>query len=217
MWNYPPGNQTRLYTACLTFTNPEYDSFQKFREFLIQSLWKVDWTCWSMNLQLPSGHDATISSGDWSGVGVGADGESWDFQTCTLLVEAIGFSSTRNSSMFPPRDWSLDWLTQHCRRRFGVTPMPYEVVRRWKFDDLAANNVTRILFTNGENDGWSVGGFPQNLSSSLLVLNFPNGAHHSDLSGQGPTDADSEDIKEGFRSIEMFLGSWLDEIRPLFS
>jgi hypothetical protein len=95
--------------------------------------------------------------------------------------------------------------------------MPYDVVRRWKFDDLAAHNVTRILFTNGENDGWSVGGFTQNLSSSLLVLNFPNGAHHSDLSGQGPTDADSEDIKEGFRSIQTILGSWLEEIRPPIS
>jgi hypothetical protein len=108
----------------------------------------------------------------------------------------------------------LDWLKQHCHSRFGVTPKPYDLVLRWKFDDLKAANATRIIFTNGLKDGWSVGGFPGNLSETLLVLNFPNGAHHSDLSGRGPTDEDSEDIKEGFKRIMQILGTWLDEMRP---
>ena len=133
-----------------------------------------------------------------------------DWQTCTLLVEAIGFSS---ESMFPPRDWSLEWLQKHCESRFGVTPQPYNLVRRWKFDDVAKQNATRILFTNGLKDGWSVGGITQNISESLIALNFPNGAHHSDLSGRGPSENDSEDIKEGFRTIIQILGTWLEEIR----
>lgn len=105
--------------------------------------------CWKMTDQLPTGPNATISGGDWSGDGTGANGESWDFQTCTLLVEAIGFSE--NDSMFPPRDWTLNWMGEHCQQRFGVEPRPYELVRRFRFGsgDLASTNTTRILFTNG--------------------------------------------------------------------
>lgn len=210
MANYPPGNQTRLYKACETFSCPKSDSFEKLREFLIDRLSRDDNKCWDMKGQLPTGNNATISSGDWSGVGTGSNGESWDFQTCTREVEAIGFSE---SSMFPTRSWSLDWLEQHCQSRFGVSPAPYAMVRQWKFDRLVETNVTRIIFTNGLKDGWSVGGFLEPLSPALPILNFPNGAHHSDLSGRGPSEDDSEDIQEGFETIATILGTWLDEIR----
>ena len=165
-----------------------------------------------MTAQLPTGENATISSGDWSGVGTGPSGESWDFQTCTLEVEKIGFSE---ESMFPRRDWKMSWMIDHCMSRFGVVPRPYDMVQKWRFNgtDLVENNVTRIIFTNGLKDGWSVGGIKANLSDSLIALNFPNGAHHSDLSGRGPSDEDTEDIKEGFRTITRILGSWLEEIR----
>lgn len=133
-----------------------------------------------------------------------------DWQTCTLLVEAIGLSK---ESMFPPRDWSLSWLNRHCQQRFGVTPQPLELVHRWKFDQLVQTNVTRILFTNGLKDGWSVGAIQQNLSASLIALNFPNGAHHSDLSGRGPSPDDTKDIQQGFRSVIQILGEWLQEVR----
>jgi hypothetical protein len=209
MANYPPGNNTRLFAACQTFTSDK-NAFHKLQEFLVTRL-REGSNCWAMTGQLPAGPNATISSGDWSGVGTGNDGDSWDFQTCTLLVEAIGFS---NSSMFPPRDWSRDWLTNHCQKRYRVTPDPYALVYRWKFDDLAKANVTRILFTNGLNDGWSVGGIQSNLSKSLVALNFPNGAHHSDLSSRGPSDDDTMDIKQGYKSVIEILGTWLDEIRP---
>jgi hypothetical protein len=140
---------------------------------------------------------------------MGPDGESWDFQTCTLLVEAIGFS---NSSMFPPRNWSLDWLNRHCQSRFGVTPTPHSLVDQWHFDDLA-NTASRILFTNGLNDGWSVGSILTNLSDTVLALNFENGAHHSDLSRKGPSGDDTEDVRRGFDAVEEILGSWLEDVR----
>lgn len=214
MANYPPGNETRLFKACEIFSCSESSSFEKLRDFLVRRLSKDNSQCWDMSGQLPSGDNATITSGDWSGVGTGPDGESWDFQTCTREVEAIGFSDW---SMFPKRAWSMDWLKQHCQVRFGVTPDPYGMVRRWKFDLLAETNVTRIVFTNGLKDGWSVGGFTANLSDALPVLNFPNGAHHSDLSGRGPSEDDSDDIQEGFRNITSVLGSWLDEVRAVAS
>lgn len=165
MASYPPGSDTRLYESCQIFVSEDLSPTEKVRRLLTQRLHysksravssslrvsssQTAPTCWNMTNQLPTGPNATISGGDWSGDGTGSNGESWDFQTCTLLVEAIGFSE--DGSMFPARDWTLDWMNEHCQKRFGVVPRPYELVRRFKFGsgDLASTNVTRILFTNG--------------------------------------------------------------------
>jgi len=238
MANYPPGKETRLYKACETFGRKDLSPTEKVREFLTQRLHLqprgggrfflssnpkpllrgddspqgTTTSCWKMTDQLPTGPNATISGGDWSGDGTGADGESWDFQTCTLLVEAIGFSG--ETSMFPARNWTIGWMEDHCSKRFGVRPRPYELVNKFGFGEagLASGNVTRILFTNGLKDGWSVAGFQTNLSDSLVAINFENGAHHSDLSGTGPTPNDSGDIREGFKTITRLLGGWLEEV-----
>jgi len=165
----------------------------------------------NMSSQLPSGENATITGGDWSGVGTGHNGEIWDLQTCTFLVERIGFSPR---SMFPNRPWTMDWLRSHCAARFGVEPKPFEYRKRWRFDDLVKGaNATRILFTNGLNDGWSVGGIKEDLSDSILALNLETGAHHSDLSHQGPTEADTKEVKKAFRKISKILDNWLDEVK----
>jgi Serine carboxypeptidase S28 len=219
MAEYPPSTTTSLYKACQIFTSDDgLSSADKVKQFLVQRLGrrrkdevsKHQTDCWEMTRQLPSGPHATISSGDWSGVGTGDNGESWDFQTCTLLVEAIGFSP---DSMFVPRQWSLEWLTRHCQSRFGVTPQPYQIVDKWHFDDLVASNISHILFTNGQKDGWSVSGIQTNLSETLLALNFPNGAHHSDLSHLGPDKNDTADIVQGHKMITSILGLWLEELQ----
>lgn len=209
---YPPSKETRLYKACQIFDQRDRTPQQRLAEFLISSLAGPVNDCVDMREQLPAGRKATISSGDWSGVGTGTSGESWDFQTCTLLVESIGFDS--RTSMFWDRPWSQSWLQAHCRSRFhGVEPRPYDLVRRWHWDDLVAVNASRILFTNGMNDGWSVSAIQQSLSDSLLVINFPNGAHHSDLTGRLPSpNTDTEDLWEGFEKIEQILTRWINEI-----
>ena len=218
MANYPPSNETRLYKSCEIFMDPALtDPFDRVKSFLVSRLGSHsdDATdCFDMSQQMPTGTNATISGGDWSGDGTGSDGESWDFQTCTLLVEKIGFSP---ESMFPPRNWTLDWMNQHCSNRFDTTPRPTELVDKWKFNDMVGMNASRILFTNGLNDGWSVGAVKSNLSESLLVLNFENGAHHSDLNGVGPQPTDTEDIKEGHQIVTTILGKWLGEVKQLAS
>jgi Serine carboxypeptidase S28 len=209
MANYPPSPKSLLYRHCQIFLKKELTPAEKVKEFLVDRL-GTEKDCFDMSQQLPTGSNATISSGDWSGVGNGASGESWDFQTCTLLVEKIGFSE---QSMFPPRNWTLEWMENHCRDRFGVSPRPTELVSKWHFNDLVGANASRILFTNGLNDGWSVGAVKQNLSETLLVVNFPNGAHHSDLNTLGESDTDTEDIKEGHAVIQNILSKWLDEVK----
>jgi hypothetical protein len=54
-----------------------------------------------------------------------------------------------------------------------------------------------------------VSGIQHNLTETLVALNFPNGAHHSDLSGKGPSPDDTDDIRHGFDQIEEILGAWL--------
>ena len=157
MASYPPGKDSRLYGACEIFSSESLSPTEKVKSYLTKRLHsgstsplrKSQSHCWTMTDQLPTGPNATISGGDWSGDGTGPNGESWDFQTCTLLVEAIGFSE--ENSMFPYRDWTIEWMREHCWKRFGVVPRPYELVRRFRFgaDDLASTNITRILFTNG--------------------------------------------------------------------
>jgi hypothetical protein len=165
--------------------------------------------CWNMKNELPSGDHATISSGDWSGVGSQGSGESWDFQTCTLLVEHISFG---RDSMFLERPFTLDWLTHHCQTRFGLQPQPYQLVHDWHFDDLIHQGASRILFTNGLNDGWSVGGIQTNLSDTVVALNFPNGAHHSDLNGHYTPEDDTPDIQQGYRLVRTILSEWLADL-----
>ena len=224
MGAYPPGPQTSLSKACQIFKDDDAMPLDKLKSFLamlagtsnssfdLSLAARGDSHCFfNMSSQLPSGENATITGGDWSGVGTGNNGEIWDLQTCTFLVERIGFSPR---SMFPNRPWTMDWLRSHCAARFGVEPRPFEYRKRWRFDNLVKGaNATRILFTNGLNDGWSVGGIKEDLSDSILALNLETGAHHSDLSHQGPTKADTKEVKKAFRKISKILDTWIDEVK----
>ena len=63
--------------------------------------------------------------------------------------------------MFHPRNWTWSWLHEHCAARFGVRPQPRALVDLWGFDSrllVPKTGASRIIFTNGLNDGWSVGG-----------------------------------------------------------
>ena len=167
--------------------------------------------CFDLRTQMPEGKNPTISGGDWSGCGSGRNGQSWDFQTCTFLVEHIGTNGV--TDMFPPRNWTMEWLNNHCASRFGVTPQPKALVELWGFDDLVKAGASYILFTNGLMDGWSVGGIQTNLSSTLLAINIADGAHHSDLSHNPPSEADTEDVREARESALTILTKWLNEVK----
>jgi hypothetical protein len=209
MGYYPPSNATQLGRACEVFSDKEaFDPLDRLQRFLVYALAASGETCFNMNEQLPTGKHATISAGDWSGVGTGTSGESWDFQTCTRCVEKINMAG-----FLPRRNWTMEWLESHCQRRFGVQPTPYELVHDWQFDDLVAAGASRILFTNGLVDGWSVAGIQSNLSDTLVAINFEHGAHHSDLSYyKGMHDDATEDIKLGRGRVRSILSEWLEDL-----
>ncbi len=116
--------------------------------------------------------------------------------------------------MFPAREWRYEDLTKYCQLRYGteITPQPLALARNLGFTDLVSIGATKILFTNGLQDMWSGGSYLEDLSDTVLALNFPNGAHHSDINHVGPTENDTDDIKEGYVTITNILETWLNEI-----
>lgn len=208
MANYPPDNSTDLHATCQLLVESNGTPEQKVGEILM-GVAGDDAECFDFSTQLPAGAHSTVSSGDWSGVGSGNNGKMWDFQTCSLLVERIGITET-----FVKRDWTIEWMKDHCEERFRVTPKPSYLAEMWGFEDVATSGATRVLFTNGLNDGWSVGSITESPDEGkgLIALNFPNGAHHSDLSHSDPGPQDTQDIQEGHKEISKIIGAWLEEI-----
>ena len=94
MANYPPDNEgvtTKLRSACNDIVGLESVNDPLGAIRLLLHRYATDSPqCFDMNTQVPAGRNGTISGGDWSGCGAGKNGESWDFQTCTFLVEQIG-------------------------------------------------------------------------------------------------------------------------------
>lgn len=201
---YPPGPDTSLAESCRIFQDRRLSDFERIRHFLFRDTYN---DCYDLRKDLPWGPNATITAGDWSGVGGDESSYSWDFQSCEL-IQACGFSE---KSMFLPRAWTLDWLTQHCKVRFGVTPAPKALLQKYNFNNLTG--VSRIIFSNGLHDGWSVASIEQAPPGSFVkVYNYPNGAHHSVLNHVGPRPQDTNDIKAAYRASFKVLREWLDEI-----
>lgn len=129
------------------------------------------------------------------------------YSQCMSLIPEMGFSE---KSMFPKREWTFEWLKEHCVSRFGIVGDPMAMVNQWKFDDLVGQGASRILFTNGFNDMWMYGGYTKNLSDSLVAVNFVNGGHHSEVYARID---DTTDVKKGQKKIVDIFDGWLTEIK----
>lgn len=113
--------------------------------------------------------------------------------------------------MFIPRTFSYEWHKEHCKERFpGVPVEPFRMAMEWMFNDLS--QASRILFANGLHDGWSTSSVLYSQNPEIVVLNFPKGAHHSELRNNYPDPQDTPDIQEGHEEVKRVLGSWLEQI-----
>lgn len=211
---YPPGPRTALSRACAIFQDGSKTPIERLSSFF-DLRGEVEYgsdhkpECFDLSLELPSGPNARIRGSDNSGTGGGFTGEIWEFQCCKDLVIGTGYSE---ESMFIPRHFSYKWHEKHCHERFGpeVPVGPWRMVDQWGFNDLSHSS--HILFTNGLNDGWSTSSITETDNPNLAVINFPNGAHHSEFSQTYPNPRDTEDIIAGYKTATKILGDWLDEI-----
>ena len=216
---YPPREDALLIKMCKVFTDEASSAQQRYANFLgllrstddYQKANPSSSDCFDVQTQLPDGPSASISSADWSGAGFARTGTRWEFQVCKDLVIKCGFAGPR-SMFYPPREWTMSWFTEHCHNRFGsgLNPEPGRLNKLWGFDSL--EGASRILFTNGANDGWIVGSYTESESDSIIVINYPNGSHHSDLMHEWPGD-DTDDIVAGHKVVIQVLRRWLAEVR----
>ena len=90
------------------------------------------------------------------------------FYPCYQITQPLGIRA--DSPMFLPHPWSKKWMTEHCQRRFGVTPQ-FEHIR----DTMGLADITkwpqpaRVIFSNGLQDPWHAGGVLTNATSSMIV------------------------------------------------
>jgi hypothetical protein len=212
MGNYPPPN-TQLRASCQAIQNAK-TPLEGLAAFL-QSFAQDGTTspCFDMVAQLPAGKKATISSGDWTGVGTGVNGESWDVETCGFLIEQIGTNNV--TDMFLPMPFTLDWLNTHCSERFNTVPQPTALNEAWGFDRLTTVGASHIVFTNGLNDGWSVGGVKEDLSDTIIAINIGDGAHHSDLSAKLDDSVITKDVINARAKVISIFDKWLAPFRVL--
>ena len=217
MGYYPPGPEKALARACALFQEENTTSMDKIRNFFALRN-EVEYgndenACFDVSLEIPAGPNARIRGSDNSGSGGGLMGRIWEFQCCKDLIVKAGYSE---ESMFLPRPFSYEWHEENCLRRFpGMTVDPYRLNDEWGFSDLS--NTSRIFFANGMKDGWSAASVTEISAAEeqheIAVINFPNGAHHSELKGGlYPNPNETSDILDGYQSVTEILAGWLEEI-----
>lgn len=213
MGYYPPSPERALPYACEIFQASSRSPMERLARFYnLRGDEEYDLNrdeCFDLNLELPAGPRAHIRGSDNSGTGNGLVGEMWEFQCCKDLIVRSGYSE---ESMFIPRHFSYEWHKEHCHERFpGVRVQPFRMAMQWGFNDLS--RASRLLFANGLHDGWSTSSILKEDNPNIFIINFPNGAHHSELRRHYPDPEDTEDIVAGYETIKKTLGGWLDEIR----
>lgn len=148
MTYYPPGPKAALERACHIFEDSSLPPLARISEFY-DLRGEVEYGlghkpgCFDLSLELPDGPNSRIRGADTSDSGDGFTGEIWQFQCCKDLIIRTSYS---DESIFIPRPFSFDWLTEHCTDRFEDIPVDRtRMVRQWGFDDLS--DASRILFT----------------------------------------------------------------------
>mmetsp|Transcript_12165 Transcript_12165/g.19768 ORF Transcript_12165/g.19768 Transcript_12165/m.19768 type:complete len:491 (+) Transcript_12165:104-1576(+) len=208
MANYPPNSNTSMYYGCLHLAPLSSD--------------KHPLDVWSRFFELKSGkclnlRDASASipsrggkvmCGDFSGCGTGWAGEAWDYQSTTQVVQPIGTNNV--SDMFPPKEWTLEWMETHAKTRFSYARVDGSALSERY--GLAASKregankyFTNVIWSNGLQDPWSAGG----VFDSKYSIVMENGAHHSELNSKGD-EFDTDDIIRGRQLAIKYIAEFLN-------
>ncbi|XP_042405795.1 lysosomal Pro-X carboxypeptidase-like [Zingiber officinale] len=133
----------------------------------------------------------------------------WGWQACTEMVMPMTCS---NESMFPPSSYSYEASEDQCKAKYGVLPRPH-----WITTEYGGNRIelvlkrfgSNIIFSNGMRDPWSRGGVLKNISSSIIALVAPLGAHHVDLRFARKDDPNW--VKEQREAEIKIIQGWVDQ------
>mmetsp|Transcript_30845 Transcript_30845/g.75376 ORF Transcript_30845/g.75376 Transcript_30845/m.75376 type:complete len:346 (+) Transcript_30845:650-1687(+) len=134
------------------------------------------------------------------------DAMSWDFASCTEIVSPVDTNNV--TDMLPPSPYNFDKLKSYCAKRwYGAVPKPLlsSKIYPWYSQD-------RIVWSNGDYDGWSVGGIQPHTPGTpadTLVIIIPEAAHHLDLRGSSPQDPAA--VIRARVKIRRQLLTWVEE------
>lgn len=183
---YPPSPEQPFFKGCSIFQNTDKTVPERVKDYIQMISGSTD--CYSM---------ASVANAD--------DGEDdlWG-ALCCYLVPMIGRSG---ESMWPAHPYSLQKDADYCRQNFDITMDENYLEKEFLLSNLT--NVTRLVLTNGLNDGWYPTSY-ENSVSEVAVLTMENGAHHSDLTHQ--LQADTPDVEMVHTQISQLVESWLQEI-----
>ena len=74
-----------------------------------------------------------------------------------------------------------------------------------------AQSASRIIFSNGLQDGWHAGGVMESMSDSRIAIVIPHGAHYSDMRSSSPLD--TLDIIRARQRESEILTKWIRQIQ----
>ncbi|KAG0572079.1 hypothetical protein KC19_VG066300 [Ceratodon purpureus] len=134
----------------------------------------------------------------------------WNWQACTEMV--MPMSSNSNNSMFAPYDWNLEGFMDSCAKTYGVRSRPSWITTTYggkNIKEVLKNFGSNMLFSNGLLDPWSGGGVLENISSSIVALVAPEGAHHLDL--RAATKIDPDWLIEQRAAEVAHIAKWIAE------
>lgn len=112
-----------------------------------------------------------------------------------------------DDDMFENLAWDFKSFSDKCFKQFGVRPKDERVpILLYGGKDL--KHYSNIVFSNGLFDPWSSGGVLTNITSSVIAIVIPDGAHHYDLRGEDPLD--TKNVKEARLFHVQQIHKWLD-------
>lgn len=191
---YPPRPGQPFIQDCKAFQHDENSStMEKFRTFLLGVATN---SCYNMG----GGDDKEADD---------PSDKMWDV-LCCRLVPVMGRSK---ESMFPYKKYEMKDQIEECQRRFGITVDPSAMVREFGFSYENLTRQSRILLTNGDNDGWAALSYLHDINDSVTSMNFENGAHHSELLHFLAPEDDTPDVRRGHKAIAEQLGIWLEQVK----
>merc|ERR1711990_1351504 len=102
--------------------------------------------------------------------------------------------------------------TADCIESFGLTPQYEYALDVWGGRDPTMDyyGASNIIWSNGRNDPWSMGGIMEDISPDMKALPIHGAAHHEDLRLPCP-DTDRPQVTEARAYETKIIGTWLKD------
>lgn len=131
----------------------------------------------------------------------------WTWQRCT----ALGDLETYNPNLSFTSFFSLSDMIDACKRSANVSdPVAQSGIRnvRIRYGGLdIEKHVSKVVFTYGEADPWSVGTIRYSSNPEIVVLRIEDGHHCSDL--DMPFEYAAEPLLKVMKKTQATIEKWL--------